>query len=77
MRKLVVPPILNEQFTLLVHCVGSPAVKVPARILFPVVCVIPREKVKVSLVLSPKYTSPVVLRVTALVTSVVEPKNLM
>ena len=36
LKKLVVPPILNEQSIPLTHSVGLPAVKVPKRILLPV-----------------------------------------
>ena len=54
LKKLVVPPILNEQVVPLLQSAGLPAVKVPKRMLLPVVWVIPRENVMTSEVASPK-----------------------
>ena len=53
LKKLVVPPILNEQVVPVLQSLGLPAVKVPKRILLPVIWVIPRENVRVSEVESP------------------------
>ena len=53
LKNVVLPPKLKVQVEADEHCEGFAAVNVPSRILSPVLWVIPRVKVSVSLVASP------------------------
>ena len=53
LKNVVLPPKLKVQVEAYKHCEGFAAVNVPSRILSPVLWVIPRVKVSVSLVASP------------------------
>jgi hypothetical protein len=53
LRIVVVPPKVNEQLVPTTQVDGFAAVNVPNRMLSPVLCVIPRAKVRMSVVASP------------------------